>query len=163
MKRILFIRHGKSSWKHNVNDINRPLKKRAIEDASLIAQHIKDLNIEIDAVYSSPAKRAFTTCKLIVNQLAFEDDKVEVHDLLYDFAGQNVITFIQNINPLINTVVLFGHNHAFTALINTLGDKYLDNLPTTGLAIIKFDTDSWRDLKHGKTELIIFPKQLKNT
>lgn len=161
MKKIVFIRHGKSSWSHNLPDIDRPLKKRAYHDAELVSQQIKKQDFIPEIVFSSPANRAFTTCELITKNLGINKNKIEIVDDLYDFAGQNVIKFIQNINDSINNIMLFGHNYAFTSLVNALGDKYIDNLPTTGLVLIEFHEDSWENLSEGVTKLILFPKELR--
>ena len=61
----------------------------------------------------------------------------------------------------VQTLMIFGHNHAFTSLANLLGDKYIDNVPTSGLVQIKFETDRWSDISDGKTELVLFPRDLK--
>ena len=58
-------------------------------------------------------------------------------------------------------VMIFGHNHAFTSICNIFGDKFIDNLPTSGLVVIDFNVDSWSDIKHGTTRFTIFPRDLK--
>ena len=88
-------------------------------------------------------------------------EKVIIEDELYDFAGQKVIKFIQNLDNNIDNIMLFGHNYAFTSLVNALGNRHIDNLPTTGLVLIEFDSDSWNEITKGKTKLIIFPKELR--
>ena len=57
--------------------------------------------------------------------------------------------------------MVFGHNPAMTGLVNDLGDKEFDNIPTTGLVVIDFDSQSWSDLGKGKTLLNLFPKNLR--
>ena len=52
--------------------------------------------------------------------------------------GDNVINFITNIDDSYEKVMIFGHNHAFTSICNIFGDQYIDNLPTSGLVVIKF-------------------------
>ncbi len=58
--------------------------------------------------------------------------------------------------------MVFGHNYAMTNFVNTYGDSYIDNLPTSGLVIFDFDIDSWKDLKPGKTVEIMIPKNLRD-
>ena len=48
-----------------------------------------------------------------------------------------------------------------TILVNSLGDKKTDNLPTTGLCVIDFQVDSWKDIRKGKTILTLLPKNLR--
>ena len=69
MKTLIFVRHGKSSWEFNVSDENRPLKSRGITDANTVSKHLKTKEIAIDFLYSSPANRAFSTCKIFVKNL----------------------------------------------------------------------------------------------
>ena len=57
--------------------------------------------------------------------------------------------------------MIFGHNHAFTSISNIFGSIFIDNLPTSGLVKINFDTNNWADIKQGQTELILIPKELK--
>ena len=161
MKNIVFIRHGKSSWSQNLPDIDRPLKEKGILDGKLVSEVFKNQQFTPDFVYSSPANRAYTTCKLFIEVLNISKNEVIIEDELYDFAGQKVIKFIQNLNSDIDNIMLFGHNYAFTSLVNSLGNKYIENLPTTGLVLIEFDSDSWEDLSNGISKLIIFPKELR--
>ena len=127
----------------------------------LVSKMFKNQVFIPDMVFSSPAVRANTTCKLFIDTLNIEKEKVMIEDDLYDFAGQKVIKFIRNLPNEINNIMLFGHNYAFTSLVNALGNKYIENLPTTGLVLIEFDSDSWKDLSKGNSKLIIFPKALR--
>jgi phosphohistidine phosphatase len=56
--------------------------------------------------------------------------------------------------------MIFGHNHAFTSIVNTFGNSYIENVPTSGLVMLEFNINNWQDLTHGKTALILFPKDL---
>lgn len=162
MKKIIFIRHGKSAWNEGKADIDRSLKKRGIEDGKIIADNFKAKAYEIDAVFSSPANRAYSTCEIFKSTLMWSDAIVTKENVLYDFHGEAVLEFIKKLNNKINTVVIFGHNNALTALINLLGDRYIDNLPTTGLAAIKFEAEAWEYIKLGHTELLMFPRDYKH-
>ena len=46
-------------------------------------------------------------------------------------------------------------------LANTLGDEYFENVPTSGLVMMRFENSSWKDLASGKTILHLFPKNLR--
>ena len=161
MKSIILVRHGKSSWEFDVSDALRPLKNRGINDAKLVAnQFVRDNELP-DFIYSSPAVRAFSTCKIFLAVFGLSEDSVNVKDELYDFGGENVVRFIKRLPNNYNTVMLFGHNHAFTSIANIFGDKFIDNLPTSGLIKLNFDISDWKDFKKGTTEFIIIPKGLK--
>ena len=162
MKKLIIIRHGKSSWKHDIGDIDRPLKNRGMADVILVSNEFKTMKLIPEIVFSSPAKRAFDTCKLFLKNLDLSYNKVNVSSQLYDFSGSNLINFIKSIDNNYKSVMIFGHNHAMTSFTNTYGDIYIDNLPTSGLVIFEFDIDNWKDLKPGETVKIIIPKDLRN-
>lgn len=161
MKSITLVRHGKSSWEFDVSDALRPLKKRGINDAKMVAnQYVKFVKLP-EIIYSSPAVRAFSTCKIFLEIFNLSEESVGVKEDLYDFGGESVINFIKGLPNNYDSVMLFGHNHAFTSIANIFGDKFIDNLPTSGLIKINFDISDWKDFKQGTTEFIIIPKELK--
>ena len=161
MKALLLVRHGKSSWEYPVSDKDRPLQERGINDALLVSNKINLENIEIDAIFSSPANRALHTCMIFLRQLDFSSDKFRVANALYDFSGDDVLRFIENLDDGLDTVMIFGHNHAFTHIANSLGNTYIDNVPTSGLVHLKFDISKWSSISKGTTQQTIFPKQLR--
>ena len=161
MKKIIFVRHAKSSWKYDVSDSERPLKRRGIIDVSNVSKEFKMNNIDIDAVYSSYAKRALETCTIFLDTLEISTGTIETSENLYDFSGNQVVSFIKQLNNSLETVLIFGHNHAFTSIVNTFGSLFIDNVPTSGLVMIEFNIESWLDFKKGITTLVLFPKDLK--
>jgi len=161
MKKLILVRHGKSSWEYSVSDRDRPLAERGINDALLVSGKILSQSPQIDAVFSSPANRALHTCTIFLRQLNFPFDKFKLSNALYDFSGDDVLRFVRNLNNDLNTVMIFGHNHAYTHIANTLGNTYLDNVPTSGLVQLEFDTKDWSEISKGTTTQTIFPKQLR--
>lgn len=161
MKTIIFVRHGKSSWEYSVDDKDRPLKQRGIDDAHKVALELKRTNNVIDACFSSPANRALHTASIFLRMLSVNFEQFMVQDALYDFSGESVLHFLKSLNDELSSIMIFGHNHALTALVNMLGDTYLENLPTSGVAIVEFNFNHWSDLKDGKTKQIIIPKELR--
>lgn len=162
MKNIILIRHGKSSWDQPLADIDRPLKKRGFTDGALIANVLPSLHLPtIDAVFSSPAKRAYTTATLIVKAFKMDEKKIKIDKTLYDFSGDSVLSFIKQLDNQLSTVIIFGHNYAFTHIANTLGSKTVENIPTTGVVWLRFDEENWNNITTGKTQLTLFPKALR--
>lgn len=161
MKTLILVRHAKSSWEFNVDDKDRPLKKRGNNDADLVSIGLKNRGLVIHKVFSSPANRALSTCKIFINNLNISNDKLAIEDDLYDFGGEQVINFLKNLDTHYQNVMIFGHNHAFTSICNIFGNTFIDNLPTSGLVVIDFDVDSWIDINKGNTRFTIFPRDLK--
>ena len=162
MKKLTLVRHGKSSWDYNVPDIERPLTNRGIKDALLVAQAFSKKENTPEVFFSSPANRALSTCKIFINQFKVLENTIKIDHNLYDFEGNQVISFIKNLPNTMHSVMIFGHNHAFTSITNIYGDRYIDNLPTCGLVNFHFDIADWTSLKPGITNRMIIPKAIKN-
>ena len=161
MKTIVFIRHGKSSWEFPVSDIDRPLKSRGKTDALLVANEFLMHQFQPDLVVSSPAKRAIDICRIFMLKLNILDEILQINPTIYDFSGASTADFIKSLDNNYQKVMLFGHNYGFTVLVNLFGNRYIENLPTSGLVMINFNVDQWQNIQKGTTELIIFPKDLR--
>lgn len=161
MKQLTIVRHAKSSWDYSVGDRDRPLKERGITDAGLVSLHVKGKIPIPDAVFSSPANRALHTCTIFLRNLDIPLSRLQLTEELYDFSGSSVDHFLRTLDNGYKNVMIFGHNHAFTAVSNKFGDKYTDNLPTAGMVHITFSTDHWAKTGKGTTDLMVFPKHLR--
>ncbi len=161
MKRLILVRHGKSAWDNNLPDDKRPLKKRGERDGLLIAKSFSSFFQKPVTVWSSPAVRALSTANIFKSELDIEDKHFNVINSLYTFNSGDLYSQIQSCEAEINNLMVFGHNPAMTNLVNKLGDSFVDNVPTTGLTVIDFETNSWENLKNGKTILSLFPKNLR--
>jgi len=162
MKRLILIRHSKSSWKDlSLNDFNRPLNGRGKSDGPLMAAYLKNKINKIDYLHSSSSVRTFETSKYFINQIQFE--KVEYDDSLYHCSATSLLNIISNYSDDYQSVMIIAHNPGLTNLINKITNFYLDNLPTTGLAEIRFNINSWSDIAFENSNLVDlkFPKQLK--
>lgn len=161
MKTLVLVRHAKSSWEHNLTDLDRPLSERGFSDAEMLSHYFKNYNFHPNYVFSSPANRALTTCNIFMEALNLSKKMLSVDHQLYDFGGQQVSQFIKSLDDNYQNVMIFGHNHAFTAISNIFGNKFIDNVPTCGLVMIEFDTVFWKTIDKGHTKLTLFPKELR--
>ncbi|NMH89488.1 SixA phosphatase family protein [Flavivirga algicola] len=161
MKNLILVRHAKSSWEHNVIDHERPLNKRGFKDADLVSNNLKARDLNIDLILSSDAMRAKTTANIFISNLGVDTYTVHLNHDLYDFSGTNLTEVIKTCDNSVDTLMVFGHNHAITSFVNTYGSSYIDNVPTSGVVVIAFDIDNWKNLDKGKTMWTLFPRDLK--
>ncbi len=161
MKRLILIRHGKSSWKYDVADDKRPLKKRGFKDGEVVSKAFKKFFSKPVEVWSSPAVRALETAQIFKEKLDINDKDFSIKSQLYTFNKKDLLHQIQTCEDHVDKLMIFGHNPAMTGLVNDLGDKVFDNIPTTGLTVIDLDTHTWKNLKNGKTIVNLFPKNLR--
>jgi phosphohistidine phosphatase len=161
MKRLIVIRHGKSTWELQVRDHDRVLTQRGIDDAHLIGAALKDMDLNPDQIWTSTAARALQTATLVSEYINYSLSKLELKRDLYTFSSDELINVISNADDSIETLVIFSHNHGITDLVNDLGSTRFDNVPTTGVVAIDFDSNSWSSLGKGITKFHLFPKLLK--
>lgn len=164
MKTLYFIRHAKSSWKDlSLQDIDRPLNKRGKKDAPKIGAHLKSKNAKPDLMLSSPAKRAYTTAKLVATELEYDKSDIVKNKKLYvfDYSGKDVMDVVRKIDNKHDVVMVFGHNPTFSHLASSFTDEDIE-MPTCGTACFRFDTDEWKEIEDVEVELVfyVYPKML---
>jgi len=144
IKTLHIIRHAKSSWKNmDQNDIDRPLKKRGIQDMRKMAQTIGDENIKLDLILTSPAVRAFESSKILVDKLQLESNQFLVKEKLYlpDFA--TLLKSVLYLNDELNDVAIVGHEPSLSSVINYFLNKPLEKVGTGSVTTLEFNSKKW--------------------
>tara|TARA_B100000941_G_scaffold283901_1_gene253973 strand:- start:1061 stop:1549 length:489 start_codon:yes stop_codon:yes gene_type:complete len=162
MKRLILIRHSKSSWKDfSLTDFNRPLNGRGKSDGPLMAFYLSNRITMVDYLHSSSSVRTFETSKYFINQIKF--GKIQYDDSLYHSSSSSLLNIIMNYSDDYQSVMVIAHNPGLTNLINNITNISLDNLPTTGLVEIEFKINHWSNISSENSNVIDlkFPKQLK--
>lgn len=159
MKQLTLLRHAKSSWDSIMgNDIDRPLKQRGLDDAILMANLYKQ-RLSIDLVVSSNAVRALHTAAIFHRIFELKSQQFVLNPSVYHSDIQSLVNIIAETDNTCHSLMLVGHNPAFTYLLNHLTDSYIDNLPTCGIAHIKLNIVSWKEIgaqKHA-IEFVDYP------
>jgi len=161
MKTLYILRHAKSSWSEGVDDHKRSLNSRGKNDAELVSNYVIHKLNKPQKIYSSDANRAQTTARYFKEAFKVSDVNFILNPNLYDFSGQKVLEVIKNLNNDLDSVMIVGHNHALTSIVNMIGDSVINNLPTCGFVEIQFDIDRWEYANFGHTSTTVFPKDLK--
>jgi phosphohistidine phosphatase len=161
MKNLILIRHAKSSWDAPLVDKDRPLSKRGINDAHLIAAGVEEYLPKSYIVWSSTAQRAKNTAYIFAENLSIPVDTIIFKDDLYTFDEKTLENIIKNCNNQFDNLILFGHNGAITNFVNTFGNRAVDNVPTAGFVSLSFQENDWKAIRKGKIEKVLFPSELK--
>jgi len=155
MKKLYIIRHAKSSWKDStLDDFERPLNKRGKLDAPFMGARLKEKNIAVDIIISSPALRAKTTAEIIAKKINYTQAILYKKDI-YEVGIKAINKMLKKIDDNNNTLFLFGHNPD----LNMLADEYVsfdENIPTCGVVEIAFDCERWIDISAKNAKLISF-------
>lgn len=164
MKTIHLLRHAKSSWDDDsLPDRERPLASRGIQDCARMGRHILETGCGFRNVFASPARRAWTTIKLVSEGLTGIDVHWKLDEELYTFGSSCLLHWLAGLDDRLDEVMMVGHNPGFTDLCNRLGDRHVTNIPTCGYARLAGDVSSWRDVAGGGFKLVslLIPKELK--
>jgi phosphohistidine phosphatase len=159
MKRLIIIRHAKSSWDGLVNDFDRDLEPRGIKDAHRIAQATKELITDEYKIMSSSARRASHTAQIFAEE--FGINSINYLQELYTFDELQLERVIRKIDNQYNHIILFGHNEAITNFVNKFGSVFIPNVATSGFTMLEFSADNWQNISSGKTLKVLFPKDLR--
>ena len=157
MKTLYLVRHAKSSWdERDISDHDRKLNARGKRDAPKMGELLYSNDCHPDIIYSSSAKRALTTAKIIAEKIAYPVDNIVVSKNVYDATTNDLVNLINKIDDKYESVMLFGHNPGFTVLANLLADKYIDNMPTCAVAVIELNVEAWKEVESNCGKLIAF-------
>jgi len=147
MKTLIIIRHAKSSWNEpGLPDHDRPLNDRGLQDASLMGAVLRGWDLPPTRVISSSAVRALTTAELVLQEIGWGVDEIQVEEDLYHASAGGTLDIILSQEDMLEGLMLFGHNPGMTDLVNRLSGADLTKLPTAGVFIAEYDVPRWQDL-----------------
>ncbi len=162
MKTLYIVRHAKSSWLYNnIKDIDRPLKKRGINDAHLLSKILSKQIDRPDIFVSSSANRALHTAVIFSENFEFPLANLKIKKQLYSFSDGYLVKTVKALDDGFNSAIIFSHDHGINTFVNKFGSKPIAHVPTCGIIGIQFKDQHWKNIKKGKTVLIDFPKNHK--
>lgn len=147
MKRVYIVRHGKSDWDQlELNDLERPLKKRGITNSQDMSEHMLDLSWIPDIIISSPAVRAYDTAKIFADVLDLKGAAFKVDERLYLPDFPSLLKFILYLSDDVDSVMIVGHEPSLSNLINHFVPNPIDKVVTGSLTSLTFNTKEWREV-----------------
>lgn len=161
MKTLTLVRHAKSSWKDtSLADRDRPLNKRGKRDAPEMGRRIADAGIRPSLIVSSPAVRAWTTARIIANEIGYPLEFLQRDSALYLASVNGILDVVVSQDAGFNNMMLIGHNPGFTDFANYLVPGLTNNIPTAGVVSVELDTDDWSLYDKPDVTLLLydFPK-----
>jgi len=164
MKRLILIRHAKSSWDAPFDDHARTLDARGRDAASRIGGWLAAQEYRPDVVYSSDAARTQETTDRIVAELGTPPN-VTLLDTLYHASTARLMKTLKAAQR--DTIAIVAHNPGISIFAEDIvaakpkHPKFL-MYPTGATLICDFDIQSWKEAKprSGKVVDFIVPKDL---
>jgi phosphohistidine phosphatase len=175
MRRLMLLRHAKTETDApSGQDHDRRLDERGRRDAAEMGHWIARNPPFPELVLVSTAVRAKQTWDLAWDEMKdrVKAPEVELLDELYGAEPAQLLRTVRMASASDpKRLMLVGHNpgmHELALMLTGHGDKSArkaleDNLPTSGLAILDFDTKDWTDVafRSGKLALFVSPKLLR--
>ena len=116
---IYFLRHA-SAGKKMLNpkkDERRRLDQEGILQARYIGRMLAALDVQVDAIVTSPLTRAMQTASLVANELAFESAVQSDKALLPESEYSQFQAMLARLRKF-EEIILVGHNPSFTEFLS---------------------------------------------
>lgn len=165
MKKLLLMRHAKSSWgDESLPDFERPLNERGKRDALRIGQELLARNAVPDLIVTSTAVRAIETTRRVCDGLGIDMPKTaQPEPLLYGAPSDRILEIANLIPNTCSCALLVGHNPGMQDLATSLAGEWLpEAMKTAAVACILFDVAEWSQANESKgtLEWLLYPGQL---
>jgi phosphohistidine phosphatase len=168
MKRLYLVRHAKSSWKlaGQISDFDRPLNPRGLRDAPFMAEVLRKKGAIPDLMIASPSMRTQATAQAFAKAFQKPASSIQLELGIYEAWPEHIFEIIEKVPSKYQSLMLFGHNPAFTDLVQQFAPKQnIENLPTTGICCFDFEIEFWYEIDATKAQFqwfeypkLYFPK-----
>jgi phosphohistidine phosphatase len=167
-RRIVLLRHAKSSYPHGVPDHDRPLAGKGRRNAQAVGAWFVAEGPRISVALCSDATRARHTWEIVRSELvkADQDAPTRVEPLLYGATPTEVLALVRDLPDDVSTAVVIGHEPTMSSTALWLaGDgsdpdalaRISEKFPTGGIAVLRL-TSCWAQLAPGTAVLETFSK-----
>jgi phosphohistidine phosphatase len=167
-RRVILVRHAKSSYPHGVPDYGRPLAGKGRRNAQAAGRWFVAEGPRVGLVLCSDATRARHTWEIVRSELVLArvDAPVRLTPELYGASPSEVAELVRALPEDVVSVVVVGHEPTMSgATLLLAGDesdpeallRVKDKFPTSAIAVLRF-TGSWADVGPGSGVLETFVK-----
>lgn len=163
IRRLILMRHAKSSWEGAQPDHQRPLNPRGRRDAPKVAHELASLGWEPDLVLLSDSRRTTETWQRMARWFQSSPPVLPRRSLYLSGFGA-VQHELMGLDPSAQTVLALGHNPDWEAAANFLAGRPL-RMTTANAALLEFSgTSTWEEAVSlpgaGRLVTVIRPKEL---
>lgn len=155
MPRYLYlVRHAQSADKQvNQNDFGRELTSTGVKQALLVGNYLLQQQIMPDVIMTSTAERARMTASVMADALKADPEKINLQEDLYEASTRTFFQFITQLEDHLHHVLCVAHNPVVTYLAEYLTGAEVGDMVPAGMAMIKFNIQSWKEVSQGNGEL----------
>lgn len=165
-RRLLLLRHAKSSWEApSLPDRDRPLSKRGRSAADRMGRLLRERDLVPDVVVCSSSVRTRET----LERLGLEGAETTLEDRLYGASGEELLARVREAPDVAGSLAVIAHNPGIQELAVELAsgdagsdaDRLRAKFPTGALAVFEVDR-SWSKMGADGATLrsFVVPKEL---
>jgi phosphohistidine phosphatase len=161
MKTLYLLRHAEASRiEPGLGDFDRPLDGRGKEAAPLVGRHIREKNLRVDLLVSSPAVRARQTAAL-VKEAAGLSAELLYDERIYEADAARLLEVVTQAAESADALLLVGHNPGMEELLALLTGE-ARRMQTAALACVALGVEKWGKARAGagRLEWHVRPKEL---
>jgi len=165
MKKVILLRHAKSSWDDPaLDDHDRPLSARGKRAAPVIGAWLAHRRHIPDTVLCSSSRRTRQTIKRMRAALTLPEPIIEPE--LYHASPAEMRARLSRLPATCRTAMLVGHQPGLSSFARLLSDgqearrckRAYEHFPTAAAAVIELDIRDWAELAHAKGRFVDFAK-----
>lgn len=153
-KIIILMRHGEAGFA--LRDFDRPLVEEGMEKCQSQGLMLQHQNVNLSAIVSSPAIRAFSSAIALASAMNYTESKIIADDKLYNAPAEVILQVIKNFEDVWNTVLLVGHNPGISYLARSLCPQIVNDLDVGDLYLISFPLLHWSDIEISQGQLLTY-------
>lgn len=156
MKRLTLLRHAKSGWDDPAaRDFDRAINDRGKRAAQLMGEHARNKAFKFDRIIASPAVRVVDTLDVFQAAMGNENLEPKWDRRIYLASSATLMDVLRDTPDSSSDVLMVGHNPGLEDLILELVPDVKDEtlraipeekFPTSALAVMELNIDSWSDL-----------------
>jgi len=152
MKTIILLRHAKAEKTIGVNDFDRKLSEKGIQQLPLIASYLERIcEAKMLEVHCSAAKRTRLTLKSVEHAVTIARKRFEKSLYLADVS--ELLGYLNGLDTPADTILLVGHNNGISDLVNYLTDEDV-YLSTGGVVVLQINSDNWTEVSAGTADMM---------
>lgn len=165
MLRLTLVRHATAQDKGEaLPDLERSLIKKGEKEAAAVAGYLVSRHAAPDLMISSFANRAIETAHLFAKAFRYSRQRILLRDTFYGSSeAEDLVKEIRKQPDKYRSLMLFGHDPAFSRLAAYLVKGFQEELPKAGVVVADFPQRRWQELEGASGRLVAFisPARLK--
>jgi len=158
MKKVLLFRHSRSlPTEQGKLDKDRVLAQEGVQDAATMGEFLISSDLIPQFVACSSASRARQTLQVCLEKMKLEVE-TDFDERLYSDGVEGIMEIIHELDNTIGFLMIVGHNPDMVSATQYFFGKDFPfgKFSTSGVALLEFNVDQWKDIIANTGELILF-------